>query len=455
MSEKPLSAKELLKHPAFSSNDWNLQPAKSGHATVASSRRGGPFPLWYEIHGAGPTKIVWIMGLGSPAEHWKRQTQYFGHENKNRYSSLVFDNRGIGKTASPTCLYKTTEMAQDVVDLLQILKWIDLAEPIKNLHVVGISLGGMIAQELALLIPGHISSLSVVSSSPRLARTAPSLDSWKKHITMLVPVGIDGELQRLSERLFSEEWLKKPDTENADPAQNFPLNQDRFAADELLSRQNTQVSFKGFMLQAIGAAMHYKSESQLAEIATSIGHSRIMVVHGEIDQFIPFHHFEFFKSGFGLEGIEYLVFPGCGHLPLWENEAEFNSALERLIHTTTGLTTRLWILDPDIHYEDLIGNVRMYQFNTLRHGYKSFYPGITTLVTGYQCANQEYDPLFLPPRRADVGALLEQTHQPDSLALYGGTRHDFGTRTNVTVSEQRFGKEEAFVQAVKFFRSWA
>ncbi|KAH7153515.1 glycylpeptide N-tetradecanoyltransferase [Dactylonectria macrodidyma] len=339
MSAKPLSAKELLEHPAFASNDWNLQPTKSGHATVAISRRGGPFPLWYEIHGSGPAKIVWIMGLGSPAEHWKRQTRYFGHDNKDRYSSLVFDNRGIGKTASPTCLYKTTEMAQDVVDLLEILKWIDPTEPIKDLHVVGISLGGMIAQELALLIPGHISSLSIVSSSPRLARTAPSLDSWWKHLTMLVPVGIDGELQRLSERLFSMEWLKKRDTENTDPAQNFPLNQDRFAADELFSRQNTQVSFKGFMLQAIGAAMHFKSESQLDEIVTSVGRGRIMVIHGEVDQFIPFHHFNFLKAGFGSEGIEYHMFPGCGHLPLWEREGEFNSAVERLIQTTTSLTT--------------------------------------------------------------------------------------------------------------------
>ncbi|KAF7556975.1 hypothetical protein G7Z17_g1041 [Cylindrodendrum hubeiense] len=337
MSAKPLSAKELLKHPAFASNDWDLQPTESGYATVAKSRRGGPLPLWYEVHGSGAAKIVWIMGLGSPAEHWKRQSRYFGHEKKHMYSSLVFDNRGIGKTAKPTCLYKTTEMAQDVVDLLTILKWMDPANPIKDLHVVGISLGGMIAQELALLIPEHISSLSIISSSPRLARTAPSLNSWKKHLTMLVPVGIDGELQRLSESLFSEEWLKKPDIENADSTQNFPLNQDRFAADELFSRQNTQVSFKGFMLQVIGAAMHYKSEAQLAQISNSVGRNRIMVLHGEVDQFIPFHHFGFFKSGFGLEGIEYHTFPGCGHLPVWEREIEFNSAVERLIQKTADL----------------------------------------------------------------------------------------------------------------------
>ncbi|KAH7175391.1 dienelactone hydrolase [Dactylonectria macrodidyma] len=70
-------------------------------------------------------------------------------------------------------------------------------------------------------------------------------------------------------------------------------------------------------------------------------------------------------------------------------------------------------------------------------------------------AAAETDSLMSPARRAQVEALLQQTGQTYSLALYSGTSHGFGVRANVSDPEQKFGKEEAFYQAVRFFKTWA
>lgn len=60
-----------------------------------------------------------------------------------------------------------------------------------------------------------------------------------------------------------------------------------------------------------------------------------------------------------------------------------------------------------------------------------------------------------PGRRAEVESLLGQSGQPFLLTLYGGTSHGFGVRANISDPRQKFGKEEAFLQAVRFFNNWA
>lgn len=66
----------------------------------------------------------------------------------------------------------------------------------------------------------------------------------------------------------------------------------------------------------------------------------------------------------------------------------------------------------------------------------------------------EIDTLFEPNRRFEVESMLNQTAHPYQVALYSGTFHGFGTRANISVPEQRFGKEEAFFQAVRWFKAW-
>lgn len=86
----------------------------------------------------------WIMGLGGLMKTWQRQTKDFGHTEADKYSCLMFDNRGIGDSDKPLLRYTTSEMARDAVELLDHVGWTQD----RSVHVVGISMGGMIAQEL-------------------------------------------------------------------------------------------------------------------------------------------------------------------------------------------------------------------------------------------------------------------------------------------------------------------
>lgn len=85
-------------------------------------------------------------------------------------------------------------------------------------------------------------------------------------------------------------------------------------------------------------------------------------------------------------------------------------------------------------------------------GEYSTFSGLTSLML-MSCA--EVDDMMPPERRHEIAALLQETNQAYSVSLYGGTEHGFGVRANVSDPQQKFGKEEAFFQAVRWFDTWA
>lgn len=101
------------------------------------------------------------MGLGGMKYAWQRQTQDFGHARADKYSSLVYDNRGIGDSDKPRARYSTSEMARDVIEVVDHLQWTDQ----RQLHVIGISMGGMIAQEVVSL-SNYTRTESCATSTP-------------------------------------------------------------------------------------------------------------------------------------------------------------------------------------------------------------------------------------------------------------------------------------------------
>ncbi|KAF8526843.1 alpha/beta-hydrolase [Hysterangium stoloniferum] len=147
--------------PAIIAQDWPtiFDPetcVRKGQCPLKQGR--GPHEpsvgtLYFEQHGNGPEKIIFIMGYNIPLFAWAPQVEYFGRTGK--HSVLVFDNRGVGNSDVPNGLYTTSQMAEDTIDLLDYVGWND------SIHVVGSSLGGMIAQELATRITGRIVSLTL------------------------------------------------------------------------------------------------------------------------------------------------------------------------------------------------------------------------------------------------------------------------------------------------------
>jgi pimeloyl-ACP methyl ester carboxylesterase len=175
------------------------------------------------------------MGLGGMKYAWQRQTKDFGHTKADVYSSLVFDNRGIGSSSKPTFRYSTSEMAKDVVELVDHLGWTDN----RSLHVIGISMGGMIAQELAMLIPDRICTLSLVSTAAGVFRTTGFLENIYNRANLFIPKSLDSQLESVKTNLYTPTWLSAPDT--LEPTvQSFPTNGDRFAANEVWKRTHPE-----------------------------------------------------------------------------------------------------------------------------------------------------------------------------------------------------------------------
>lgn len=266
------------------------------------------------------------MGLGGFKTAWQRQTRHFCHsspENARTYRSLVFDNRGMGASAKPSLRYSTSEMARDTLDLVNALGW---TSP-RQLHVIGVSMGGMIAQELGLLIPDRIASLILVSTAARVENTVGYIENLRQRINLFIPKEINSQLAEVKANLFSQAFLDAPDKDGG-----FPTNGDRFAANELRKRMD-KVGFtrKGFVLQAVAAGWHHKSPEQLKMLADRVGRQRICVMHGTLDRMLTFHHALVLVRELG-HGVRFERYQDKGHVLGWEVEDAYNRVIEEMVH---------------------------------------------------------------------------------------------------------------------------
>jgi 3-oxoadipate enol-lactonase len=105
----------------------------------------------YRLEGDGPDTIVLINGLADDLETWAAQMPAF---LKAGYRVLRFDNRGVGLSDKPAGPYTTATFAADTKALVDHLE-------IRSFHLLGVSMGGMVAQEYALAYPDDLRSVTL------------------------------------------------------------------------------------------------------------------------------------------------------------------------------------------------------------------------------------------------------------------------------------------------------
>ncbi|MEE8057395.1 MAG: alpha/beta hydrolase [Pseudomonadales bacterium] len=147
--------------------------------------------LYYEIVGDGEP-LLFIHGLGSSCRDWEQQVSFFA----NRYKVIVFDVRGHGKSNKPPGPYSIPLFATDTVKMLKALG-------ISSAHIVGISMGGMIAFQLAVSQPEVVRSLVIVNSSPEFIVQTLKLrmQVWQRFLIVRL-LGMRKIGKVLSKRLF-------------------------------------------------------------------------------------------------------------------------------------------------------------------------------------------------------------------------------------------------------------
>jgi 3-oxoadipate enol-lactonase len=115
----------------------------------------------YEVRGAGEPLLL-IHGLGYDRFGWGPLPDLLAED----FSVALMDNRGVGESDAPEGPYSVSQLADDAIAVLD-------AEGIDRAHVLGVSLGGYIAQELALTHPERLNRLVLASTAPGGTKSHP------------------------------------------------------------------------------------------------------------------------------------------------------------------------------------------------------------------------------------------------------------------------------------------
>jgi 3-oxoadipate enol-lactonase len=149
--------------------------------------------LYCEIVGHGEP-LLFIHGLGSCNADWGPQIECFRQD----YRVITFDLRGHGRSSRPYDGYSIERFAQDAIVLLDALET-------GPAHVVGISLGGMVAFQLAVDAPRLVKSLTIVNSGPVVpAQTLRQRMPLYVRLLYIRTLGLRRMAKMIAKRLFPE-----------------------------------------------------------------------------------------------------------------------------------------------------------------------------------------------------------------------------------------------------------
>ncbi len=257
--------------------------------------------LHYDACGEGEP-LLFVHGLGSSARDWENQVPFFA----DGFRVVTPDLRGHGRSDRPPGPYGIALFANDIAELIRTLE-------LGPTHVVGLSLGGFVASQLAIAHGELVCSLVIVNSAPAL----PS-DTLKDRLR----IKIELLLRRLIVRLFGMRTLGRflskklfPGPEQADLRNTFV---ERWADNDARA-----------YLDTLGAVSRWTVRDRLSSITCPT-----CVVSGEND-FFPMS----LKQEYLLHNpnAELVIIPDSGHFTPVDQKGRFNDALRAFLEKASGL----------------------------------------------------------------------------------------------------------------------
>jgi pimeloyl-ACP methyl ester carboxylesterase len=254
--------------------------------------------LYWEEHGSGPP-ILLIMGLSFTLEMWFRVVPYL----TKSYRTILFDNRGIGRSDVPRGPYTIRTLARDAEAVLD-------AAGVSAAHIVGASMGGMVAQELALRSPERVLSLMLgCTSYSGLFGRWPNFRKGPNHLSWL----------RASRQ--EREWAMRHMLYAAGT-----LNE--LIEEDIGIRCQCGWTYKGVLSQLAGILL-WSSYKRLPRIKVPT-----LVVHGVEDHLLPPENGRIVASR--IPHARFALIPNAGHILMTDQPELTIQHLLRFLHEITG-----------------------------------------------------------------------------------------------------------------------
>ena len=251
----------------------------------------GDINIYYEVHGKGEP-LVNIPGAGSTMDGFFRHIPVFSRE----YRLVAYDPRGAGRSDAPDIPYTTEMMADDLAGLLYAIG-------IDSVHILGGSMGGMIAQQFALRYPQRVRSLILACTKfggpHEIPVDAEILEYWE-HPKQLSPE--DGIMQSLRLQM-SQEFIDK----NADLIKQIITK-----ALEAPPPVNPQSG-----MRQVQAILSHNTYDKLPEIKAPT-----LVIHGDADRMSPVENGRILASR--IPNAELVILKKMGHAFIIEAFDESN-----------------------------------------------------------------------------------------------------------------------------------
>ena len=255
------------------------------------------FRMYYEVQGSG-FPLLLINGLGSDHLEWIHQLPAF----ETRFRVIVFDNRGTGKSGVPPGPYTTADMGDDAEALLRILG-------IARSHVLGVSLGGMIAQEVALRHPGLVEGLVLGCTGPGGKLSIRPTPEAMAAFTLAKGEEREAELRRMLPFLYTDACIR----ERPEEIEGF-----------LRRRLDHPTPPAGYLAQ-LSAAVTHDASSRLEKIR-----ARTLVITGDADRLVNWENS--LRLAGRIPGAKLVVLPGAPHRLFAETADAFNREVLQFLH---------------------------------------------------------------------------------------------------------------------------
>jgi pimeloyl-ACP methyl ester carboxylesterase len=250
--------------------------------------------------------LVLIQGMGFDRHGWDR----IPGKLRRRFRLVLVDNRGCGRSDRAGRSFTVADMAGDVVAVLD-------AAGIRRAHVLGVSLGGMVAQELAIRHPDRVDALVLVCTAP----------GWPFAYPMPAP---SVRLLVATARMPAEA-ARRRHTENALSARAVRERPD--LVDRLLERQGSRPADRGTLSAQAAAGARYAGRLRQSRIR-----ARTLVLHGDADTVVDPRNGRLLAAR--IPGAQLRIFPGLGHLLFWEDPDGFAAAVASFLLDRPEVTTR-------------------------------------------------------------------------------------------------------------------